>query len=92
MGGLYVNEISFVQLIGIGLYWRVIGVCIGVVFSCVFGCKWMREFFLLYSEQYDNFKPCSRGNFWHVKSVGRDFLFVFKLRQILDSILYTVFR
>ena len=61
--------------------------CIDVVFSCVFVCKWMREFFLLCSEQYDNFNGCSRGNFWHVKSVGREFLFVFERRQMLDSIL-----
>jgi len=43
MGGLYINEISTVQLIG--LYKRVTRVCIGVIFTCRFYGKWMREFF-----------------------------------------------
>ena len=30
MGVLYINEVSFLQMIG--LYWRIIGVCTDVVF------------------------------------------------------------
>ena len=43
MGDLYINEISIVQLIGLNK--RVIGVCIGVIFTCRFCNKWMREYF-----------------------------------------------
>lgn len=42
MAGLYINEISFVQLIG--LYLKVNGVCVDVVFCCRFCGKWMREY------------------------------------------------
>jgi hypothetical protein len=48
-------------------------VCMDVVFSCVFCCKCRREFFLLYSEQYDSFNCCSRGNLWRVKSAEEAF-------------------
>jgi len=34
MSGFYINEISFLQLIG--LYWRIIGMCMGVVLYCRF--------------------------------------------------------
>jgi len=33
MSGLYINEISFVHLIGLQVYYRVIGVCVDVVFA-----------------------------------------------------------
>jgi len=54
MSGLYVYEISFLQLIG--LYRRVIGVCIDVVYYslCV---SWMREFF--FSNQSVDFDRCN---------------------------------
>ena len=43
MGGLYINEISFVELIG--LYYDVNGECIDVTFSCRIFDKWVRGYF-----------------------------------------------
>jgi len=43
MGGFYVSEISFVQLIG--LYSGVNVLCIDVTFSCRICDKWVRRYF-----------------------------------------------
>jgi hypothetical protein len=43
MDGLYINEISFVELIG--LYLGVNGVCIDVTSSCRIFDNWVRGYF-----------------------------------------------
>ena len=58
MGGSYINEISFLQLIS--LYRRVIRVCADVVLYCRFCGRWMREYcFLFFSEQSVDFNHCN---------------------------------
>ena len=49
MGGLYINEISLVQLISLYQRVHVIGVYIDVVFTSIFCGKWMRIFFFFIS-------------------------------------------
>jgi len=46
MGGLYINDTSFVKLIC--LYWKVNGMCVDVVFCCRFCGKWMTEYIYLF--------------------------------------------
>jgi hypothetical protein len=63
VSGLYINEILFLQLIG--LHFMVIEVCLDVVWCCIFCGKCMRGYcivlyciLLIFSEQSVEYNPC----------------------------------